>query len=374
MIIMNKTKIITLSALILIITLGASCGRNRNTESLRSDGGVFKSQDRGQTWFQASSGDKKDDGIENITVKELLFDPQDMSTIFLTSSSGLWLTTDGADSWTRIAPTNVTSLGIDYNVRGVLYMAVGSKLFKSTDAGKNWPEIYNETRQGVSFTDVEVDPHDDKTIWAANSVGELLRSRDSGLSWNVVRAFGDEIRQIIVDPRDRNVIYIGTKKKGIYQTFDNGETWKNLLKSYQKKAAGVDKKGKQQFKNRDGVESFVELVIDPTRSQRLYYLSKYGILRSSNRGEDWEELPLITVPGSVSIFDLQVNNRNSNEIFYTAENVLYHSTNFGAEWFTETVPTSRKLRSLLINSIDPSILYVGTELPPPQKKKSRFFL
>src|SRR5436309_11088274 len=59
-------------------------------------GGVFKSLDRGATWFAASAGITSTGGIN---VYALAVDPRTPTTLYAGTEQGLFKSTDGAASW-----------------------------------------------------------------------------------------------------------------------------------------------------------------------------------------------------------------------------------------------------------------------------------
>lgn len=378
---MNKLKLLTLVLGIGLITLGAGCSSDEEIalDQPQSDGGVYKSTDRGKTWSQKVFVRDLEDGlkefIDTIEVKEMIFDPLDSETIYLVAGNGLFVTINGAEQWIPLSGVRIDAFALDPKRRGTLYIGSQDKIHKTTDAGLNWPEVYRETRSGVTITDIDVDPEFTNVVWASNSAGEVLKSNDNGLSWKVVRSFGNKVNQIVLEPGGTGVMYAATDIAGIFRSTDGGANWENLLDLYLNKLEAQTPGATPVEVRREKVWVHVKITLDPTRKERLYYLSQYGILRSSDRGNTWEELQLVTVPGSVALFDLAINPRDSREILYSSERVLYHSRNFGSEWFTEPVPTDRRLKAILIHPSNPSILYAGTEAvpPPPSKKRGLFF-
>lgn len=375
----KQRLIVLVLGAVVLVTSGAACGSNGSSGGTAgADGGVFRSQDRGNTWSQKvfvrdlENGGKET--IDSLAVRSLWFDPQDSKTLYLTSGQGLWLSVNGGESWRKIASSGIDALGIDHERRGTLYIAVGQRILKTTDAGQFWPTVYLENRSGVTIRALVVDPHEPHTIWAGNSAGELLRSLNNGLSWTVVSALGNSVSQIVPDQSNPRTMYVGTAAKGIFRSTDGGESWESLLPVYQRRETGeLDKRNRPVSVPRKGVEQFVTLVADPIRSERLYYASKYGIILTEDGGDSWFDIPLLTTPGSVPIFDIKINPRNTLEWYYTSNSLLYRTEDGGITWRTVPVPTRRRLMTLVIDPRDTATLYLGTEPPPePPKKKGLF--
>ncbi|HSG67121.1 MAG TPA: hypothetical protein VK994_00345, partial [Bacteroidales bacterium] len=57
--------------------------------------GVLKSTDGGLTWDNANAG------ISNLTVGRMIIHPTEPSTLYIASTGGIYITTDGAQTWTQ---------------------------------------------------------------------------------------------------------------------------------------------------------------------------------------------------------------------------------------------------------------------------------
>jgi photosystem II stability/assembly factor-like uncharacterized protein len=72
------------------------------------------------------------------------------------------------------------------------------------------------------------DPADAKVIYAGTQGEGLLRSVDSGATWQPVGLAGETVKAIAISPHDSKVIYAGTKPAYMFVTHDGGKTWKEL--------------------------------------------------------------------------------------------------------------------------------------------------
>lgn len=116
------------------------------------------------------------------------------------------------------------------------------ELFTMTRDG----EVYHTENRGISWArlsagfanfdgadqiaDIQIDPRESSTVYTASRFG-LLRSTDSGNSWNPVKIIippeALPIRAVGVDPKDSRRLYAGVGSQ-IYLSLDYGERWRVL--------------------------------------------------------------------------------------------------------------------------------------------------
>jgi hypothetical protein len=139
-------------------------------------------------------------------------------------------------------------------------------------------------------------------VWYAGSSPQgLFRSEDGGETWEPVKGLnehpeysqwmGDQVNgtpdgptlhSIIVDPRDRNHLYVGMSSGGVHESRDRGATWKPLVKGM------------------SVVEGFPTDLLQvhdphcvrlcPSNPDRLYQQNHCGIYRLDRPGEEWARI------------------------------------------------------------------------------------
>lgn len=313
--------------------------------------GVFKSVDRGEKWveknqFLSSGGVGK---ISGVNVLGLTMDPSDKKGIYINSDTGgLLYSYDGAESWQKAVQVGdglIESIAIDSEDKCTIYATFANTILKSDDCNRNWSEIFLETR-GAKFatTALAVDLNDSKIVYAGNAGGEILKSIDGGVNWQTINKLGDKVVKILVDPNDSGSIYFATKTKGIYKSEGAGLTWVNIndgLKSF------------------TGANEFKAMVFDLTQPGSLIIATKYGLLKTSDGGNTWEAIKLVTQPGSAEIYSLAVNPKNNKEIYYATATTFYKTTDGGNSWVTKRLPTNAAATAILIDPVNPDIIYMG---------------
>ncbi|MEO7652157.1 MAG: hypothetical protein ABIZ80_16965, partial [Bryobacteraceae bacterium] len=151
-------------------------------------------------------------------------------------AGGVWKSTDGGAVWTKLEslPGNggVYGLAADPQNAGILYASNGSGLFKSTDRGTNWVNVYR-TGRALRLT---MDPKSPNTLYIVLNgtfAGELpgvYKTTDGGKSWNPVNSglpisLLDYIDTLVMDPQRTGTLYAAVRGKGVYRTTDGGANW-----------------------------------------------------------------------------------------------------------------------------------------------------
>lgn len=347
---MNKFTIIL--PLSLLLFTGISCSTISLSTNKATDGGVYKSLNRGEIWEQkvfVEKVKKKINTIAGVNVKRFVADPEDSRIIYLiTRESGLWKTTDGAERWFAIYQGGgISSLVIDARDTARLYLAAGNRILTTGDGGNSWEEIYLEPRFNVGITSLLINRNDARHVIASTSAGDVLESRDEGGSWKVVYRFDVPVLGLLQLPKS-NYLFATTQNKGIWRSTDEGKTWKSVSESLKEFSGALENK---------------LLIPDPATPNALLLATVYGIFRTTNNGDAWQSVPLISKPGTIEILALAVNPKNSSQLYYTVPQALYASSNGGARWATLALPSGKLPTALSVDAYNPEILYLGVTNP-----------
>ena len=211
--------------------------------------GVFRSTDGGRTWQKVLYKD------ENTGAIDLAFDPRNAQIVYavlwaarqapweynnayLGSTSGLFKSTDGGDTWqplTRGLPTAADGLsrigiGVAPSDPNRIYAWVTAKtnaLYRSDDAGASWTRTNDEARvwgRGEDFACVRVDPTNPDIVFAANT--STYKSIDGGRTFTAIKGApgGDDYHTIWINPANHDIILIASDQ-GATITVNGGATW-----------------------------------------------------------------------------------------------------------------------------------------------------
>lgn len=202
---------------------------------------------------------------------------------------------------------------------GTLYAAqslghFGAKLQRSDDDGKSWHEIAapafpksgKKNAPSVDYLfSLETGGADRPgVLWCGTVSGGLFRSADRGDSWTLNAGLWNQparkewagggfnvdkpgIDTILVDPRDSQRIVLGISTGGVWQTRDEGRSWRNtsrgLYAEYMPPALREDP-------NKQDVHRIARCAAAP---DTLWLQHHNGVFRSSDGGESWTEVATI---------------------------------------------------------------------------------
>lgn len=183
----------------------AGTGESMYNVDVINGNGIYKSTNKGQTWFHLAH---TIDNLDFNNISRIIVDPNNANIVLASTTSGRY----------RIAFANK------------------SGIFKSTDGGNSWREVYNETL-----------------------IGELGRVK--------------KVLQIIETPGNFNILYAGVDEKGILKSTDAGETW---------------------FKSSNGIQDTAgrfEIAISPTNPNKIFAAAEgspnSNLFVSTDAGQNW---------------------------------------------------------------------------------------
>jgi len=263
-------------------------------------GGVWKTEDAGQTWRNISDGFFKSGSIGDIAV-------------YRSNPSILYVGTGEAPVRMQMS-------------------SYGDGVYKSTDAGRTWRNIGLEKTRQISR--VVVHPSDSNTVyvaaqgsrWGPTEDRGIYRSTDGGASWKKVLYVSPiaGAAELQMDPSNPRVLYAtfwdfqrtpwsirsGGPGSGVWKTTDGGDTWRQL------------KTGLPALMGK------IRLGIAPSNPNRIYASVEYdssGMFRSDDAGETWRAV----APDQGGIFTrpwyymgVAVDPRNQDIVYVSASSLI----------------------------------------------------
>ncbi len=222
--------------------------------------GVYRTTDGGETWEQILFVDDTTGFID------LEMDPRDPDVLYAAgwhrlrwggghmegagAGSGIWKTTDGGGTWTRLTgPGNerglpesekIGRIGLGIapsnpdRIYAVIQVAEGAKnpvesvfggIFRSDDAGASWTRVNDLSAvPDYYYNEVWIDPNDEDRIFLGQTM--LMYSEDGGETIGTFRMRRVHVdhHAMWIDPADSDFIILGNDG-GIYISYDGGDAW-----------------------------------------------------------------------------------------------------------------------------------------------------
>ncbi|MBI4053749.1 MAG: hypothetical protein HY397_00290 [Candidatus Doudnabacteria bacterium] len=337
---MRKTKILIVLPTLLL--LAQSCSLNPLGGGQSFSGGVLKSVDSGENWELVNKVGEQG-SLRPVSVARIRMDPAERETLYLASpNQGVYQSTNSGGDWKKTL-TGVRVYDLQVNLKdGNEIFAGGSrsdkaKLFKSTDAAQTWIEVFTEARSNNFVSAVVYDRTSPKNVYIALSTGEIILSKDSGSTWDLLSKLEGRILKIAFAAGDSKKVYALSMEKGLYKSTDGGATWTIV----------GEKLGGAPY------QDFLVL----TNPGVIYLASASGLHRSVDDGATWERVELPTNELSKVVSAVTVNPKDANQIFAVIAQTLYKSSDSGKTWQVKALPISASVRAMLIHPEETNIMY-----------------
>ncbi len=311
--------------------------QNSNRIVVGNDGGVYISDDMGQTWQhpQLPITQFYECEIDNSLPYRYYGGTQDNNTIRT-------LTGDG-DDWDRIIGGDGFHVIVDPTNNQRIY---GEYQFGNLRRSEDGGDTFDDATEGIDPSDrqnwntpVVIDPSNPNVLYYGSN--RLYKTTNYAENWTAISgdltngqhpsgsgSFGT-LTAIAVAPSDPNTIYIGTDDSNVQVTFDGGENWTNI--------------------SADLPDRYVTEVAVDYENPQIAYVTFSGykyidymphVLRTTDGGATWEDISgnLPEVPVNDIIIDPIVEGT-----FYIANDMgVWYTIDDGITWdvLSPVMPTT----------------------------------
>src|SRR6187200_815056 len=277
----------------------------------------------------------------------------------------------------------------------------GQLIQRSDDGGKTWAPVDNQfAYEGVPGTHqwydgtphpwefkrvwhLEPSPIDPDTVYAGVEDAALFRSTDGGQHWQEISglrqhgsgpawqpgAGGLCLHTILLDPKDRERMFVAISAAGAFRSDDGGKSWRPINRGL---------KSEYIPDNEAEVGHCVHrIAMHRSRPEVLFMQKHWDVMRTDNAGESWREVSG-NLPSDFG-FPIDVHAHEPETIYvvpiksdsehYPPEGKLrvYRSRTGGDEWQALTTGLPQKdcyvnvLRdAMAVDSLDSCGIYFGT--------------
>lgn len=263
-------------------------------------------------------------------------------------AGGLWKSTDAGSSWTNLFDNflqiGVSGIAIDANNSNIVYISTGDDdaadsysigVFKSTDGGTTWQEtgLNTSTDPNINLltNEIVIDPTNSNIIWVGSNRG-LWKSTDAGVTFNKQTPLN--ITDFKLKPGDPNTVH-AVSVSSYYKSID-GETFTRIDDGL------PDDSGRLVIGVSPADPEVVYILSANTQSSNFSY---QGLYRSDDSGETFTKTANTTdiLESNQAWFDLaiEVSPNDADEVYMGCLNI-WKSTDGGDsfgqlnEWFSNT--------------------------------------
>lgn len=327
-------------SILLLPLLGVSC-------FTPASGGIWYSPDAGQTWEQRSliSFQGRAGTLASSDILDLVQSFENPDLLFAaTQDRGIFKTEDRGVTWFPVTTSGrVQTIDISSMDDLTVVAARDDQIFLTSDGGESWKLIYTNPST-ASISDIAFDRRNEGSIMAALTNGTLIRSDNFGTTWQNVYTFEHPVLKLIPTG---TIIYALTTLS-IHSSSDYGRNWKTLEMPV--------KSSTYVYSNTVLLNDLIAHANDP---DQLLLLGRDGLYRSLNGGNNWSKLNLLLDDSRLLPLVLGMDPQNPSIIYYANQAVLYKSDNAGQSWQTIPFPRTLVPRTLLIHPKTPQELFLG---------------
>jgi photosystem II stability/assembly factor-like uncharacterized protein len=248
-----------------------------------------------------------------------------------------------AGEWHRLGPDGglVNDLAVAPSNPRVVYASTQGAFFRSLDGGASW-----------AYTSDEQSPYQPTVDAAAPflvyaQLGNALRSRDGGATWETLDVPGYPLHQLVAHPRTAKTVFAATAE-GLFRSTDAGLHWRAVRGGLPAKLDAM------------------RLVIDPAAPRRLYLVTAeenfatWHLFKSLDGGFSWQEMDNSFIPPGGFLHAFTTHPRSPRTLYAGADHAVFKSTDGGASWKATGPGPEGPVETLRIFPGRPNTVYAGT--------------
>ncbi len=275
-------------------------------------------------------------------VRDIVFDPRDPNTMFVGTQRGLYKSRDAGDSWKRVKLAEgriVWSIEFHPNDPQTMFLGTeGSEFYKSQDGGENWEyqsTIANPESVQMAFATrilgIGIEASNPEHIYAALEVAGAAHSGDGGKTWKIAnKEFAGN-----VDLLDLHGVAVGSQERvyisnrtGVWRTSDRGENWQDL-----------------KFDQFSGIRYSRGVEVAPDDPNTLYACvgmnfgsEEGGVLRTTDGGDSWQRFDK-GVGAASTTFGIGINRNQPEQVYFcTRRGQVFGTHDNGDIWKEHVLP------------------------------------
>jgi hypothetical protein len=361
-----------LALTLLIVPLLLSACTLGGKQDLADLGAVFVSTDGGARFSHQPyipTITNKPGSIANVNVRSLAIDPSDNLRVYLgTYGNGLYFTPNVAEGWQKVKsfPGDVTVNDVVINPQDKceVFAIFGNQLLRSSDCTRTWSQLYLDADREAVFNTLAIDPRNPDNLYLGTSNGDILKSIDSGSSWRVLRRLDRGVAEIVLLPSDSRQIFVADVSAGLYSFITNSDTDPRRSGDVNTNFAVNNWLDfRKVLADLDVDNSFRSLAVGAS-DDLIMLATKNIVVKSPDRGISWQKLTILPSEDQDLVTAVAIDPQNSNNLYYGTGLTFARSGDGGVTWSNIKLPTKRAVSQILIDYRYPNNIYFGVNSGP----------
>ncbi|MBR06710.1 MAG: glycosyl hydrolase [Rickettsiales bacterium] len=305
---------------------------------------------------------------------------------FGSTGGGVWKSNDAGNTWENISDGyfggSIGAVAVSDWDPNVIYVGGGEKtvrgnvsygygMWKSVDAGKTWSEIGLKNSKHIPR--IKIHPKNPDLVYAAvlgdlfkpTSERGIYRSKDGGVTWEKILFANDNAGfvDLVMDPTNPRVLYAsswrikrtpyslesGGEGSALWKSTDGGNTWTNLSKN-----DGLP----------EGIWGISAVTISPMNSDRVWALIENkdgGVYRSDDAGKTWRKTNSSRSLRQRAWYYTRIYADTQDENMVYVLNVNYHVSKDGGKTFEASNAPHGDHHDLWIDPSDNQRMIIGDD-------------
>jgi len=273
------------------------------------------------------------------------------------SSLLVWLFLAAASAqgqvWKPLGPPggDVRALAVDPARPARIFLGTADgHIFGSQNSGERWTLLGRaSSRADAVITAIVVDPRDRNVLYASSwardsgTGGGVYRSADGGRTWSATGLAGQSVRTLAMAPSDPNLLVAGTLD-GVYRSMDASRTWERISPEHHEELRNLD-----------------SLAIDPRDPQTIYAGTFHLPWKTVDGGRSWHPIHEGMIDDS-DVMSLLIDGSDARRIYASACSGIYRSDDNAQQWKKiQGIPyTARRTYAITQDRNHPASVYAAT--------------
>jgi photosystem II stability/assembly factor-like uncharacterized protein len=298
--------------------------------------GIYLSEDGAALW-------RKIQGIPYSArrTQAILQDPDHAATVYAATTEGLWLTANGGSSWKRVTPGDWVINSVVLLPGRILIGTEKLGVLVSEDGGAHYRAV-NDGFFHRQIVALALDQQQQGRVLAvlANAPETLLATEDGGITWaplgQGLKMQG--VRKLYAAPGG----WWAALERGGLMRYDGGKSaWTNAGRldptTASLIASAASTNTARKVASHPVGNNFTEQVNDMAFCDSAWFAAtEHGLLRSADRGEKWEVLPLGPLP-TLPVRSVRVSPDGANLWIISLRGLVF-SHDAGKTWSWHDLP------------------------------------